>query len=32
MASVRCNYTDYPGYWSEWSEVVEFHYGEYCDK
>ncbi|OPJ87522.1 interleukin-4 receptor subunit alpha [Patagioenas fasciata monilis] len=26
VASVRCNYTDYPGYWSEWSEVVEFHY------
>ncbi|XP_065501110.1 interleukin-4 receptor subunit alpha isoform X2 [Caloenas nicobarica] len=26
VASVRCNYTDYPAYWSEWSEVVEFHY------
>ncbi|XP_068280054.1 interleukin-4 receptor subunit alpha isoform X2 [Nyctibius grandis] len=27
VASVRCNYTDYPAYWSEWSEEVEFH----CD-
>ncbi|NXC14908.1 IL4RA protein, partial [Corythaeola cristata] len=27
IASVRCNYTDYPAYWSEWSEEVEFH----CD-
>ncbi|XP_010079550.1 PREDICTED: interleukin-4 receptor subunit alpha [Pterocles gutturalis] len=27
VASVRCNYTDYPAYWSEWSEGVEFHYG-----
>ncbi|KFV20642.1 Interleukin-4 receptor subunit alpha, partial [Tauraco erythrolophus] len=26
VASVRCNYTDYPAYWSEWSEEVEFHY------
>ncbi|GAB0196411.1 interleukin-4 receptor subunit alpha [Grus japonensis] len=26
VASVRCNYTDYPAYWSEWSEGVEFHY------
>ncbi|NXS69727.1 IL4RA protein, partial [Pandion haliaetus] len=26
IASVRCNYTDYPTYWSEWSEEVEFHY------
>ncbi|XP_030315462.1 interleukin-4 receptor subunit alpha [Calypte anna] len=25
VASVRCNYTDYPAYWSEWSEEVEFH-------
>ncbi|XP_040449686.1 interleukin-4 receptor subunit alpha isoform X1 [Falco naumanni] len=25
-ASVRCNYTDYPAYWSEWSDKVEFHY------
>ncbi|NXW54553.1 IL4RA protein, partial [Eurystomus gularis] len=29
VASVRCNYTDYPAYWSEWSEEVEFHYGKY---
>ncbi|NWU94448.1 IL4RA protein, partial [Upupa epops] len=27
IASVRCNYTDYPAYWSEWSVEVEFH----CD-
>ncbi|XP_065541056.1 interleukin-4 receptor subunit alpha isoform X2 [Lathamus discolor] len=27
VASVRCNYTDYPAYWSEWSEEVEF----YCE-
>ncbi|XP_010155625.1 PREDICTED: interleukin-4 receptor subunit alpha, partial [Eurypyga helias] len=26
IATVRCNYTDYPAYWSEWSEGVEFHY------
>ncbi|XP_009708798.1 PREDICTED: interleukin-4 receptor subunit alpha [Cariama cristata] len=26
VASVRCNYTEYPAYWSEWSEEVEFHY------
>ncbi|NXI55356.1 IL4RA protein, partial [Chloroceryle aenea] len=26
IASVRCNYTGYPAYWSEWSEEVEFHY------
>ncbi|XP_069726702.1 interleukin-4 receptor subunit alpha isoform X2 [Phaenicophaeus curvirostris] len=26
VASIRCNYTDYPAYWSEWSEEVEFHY------
>ncbi|NWR66534.1 IL4RA protein, partial [Bucorvus abyssinicus] len=26
VASVRCNYTDYPAYWSEWSGEVEFHY------
>lgn len=26
IASVRCNYIDYPAYWSEWSEGVEFHY------
>ncbi|KFO85543.1 Interleukin-4 receptor subunit alpha, partial [Buceros rhinoceros silvestris] len=26
VASVRCNYTDYQGYWSEWSGEVEFHY------
>ncbi|KAJ7397544.1 interleukin-4 receptor subunit alpha isoform X1 [Pitangus sulphuratus] len=26
VASLRCNYTDYPAYWSEWSEEVEFHY------
>ncbi|XP_051487744.1 interleukin-21 receptor isoform X5 [Apus apus] len=25
IASVRCNYTNYPAYWSEWSEEVEFH-------
>ncbi|NXI38020.1 IL4RA protein, partial [Galbula dea] len=25
IASLRCNYTDYPAYWSEWSEEVEFH-------
>ncbi|KFQ18842.1 Interleukin-4 receptor subunit alpha, partial [Merops nubicus] len=29
IASVRCNYTHYPAYWSEWSEEVEFHYGKY---
>lgn len=27
VASVRCNYTEYPAYWSEWSEEVGFHYG-----
>ncbi|TRZ21181.1 hypothetical protein HGM15179_005942 [Zosterops borbonicus] len=26
IASLRCNYTDYPAYWSEWSEEVEFRY------
>ncbi|NXU55259.1 IL4RA protein, partial [Turnix velox] len=26
VASVRCNYTQYSAYWSEWSEEVEFHY------
>ncbi|NWR76143.1 IL4RA protein, partial [Centropus unirufus] len=26
IASVRCNYTNYPAYWSDWSEEVEFHY------
>ncbi|NWR47021.1 IL4RA protein, partial [Regulus satrapa] len=26
FASVRCNYVDYPAYWSEWSEEVKFHY------
>ncbi|KAM6299372.1 interleukin-4 receptor subunit alpha [Aegotheles albertisi] len=26
VVSVRCNYTDYPAYWSEWSEEAEFHY------
>ncbi|XP_075292867.1 interleukin-4 receptor subunit alpha isoform X3 [Opisthocomus hoazin] len=26
VAIVRCNYTNYPAYWSEWSEEVEFHY------
>ncbi|KAM6121932.1 LOW QUALITY PROTEIN: interleukin-4 receptor subunit alpha [Phoenicopterus ruber ruber] len=26
VASVRCKYTEYPAYWSEWSEKVEFHY------
>ncbi|NXO19219.1 IL4RA protein, partial [Oriolus oriolus] len=26
VVSLRCNYVDYPGYWSEWSEEVEFHY------
>ncbi|XP_061205042.1 interleukin-4 receptor subunit alpha [Neopsephotus bourkii] len=26
VATVRCNYTDYPAYWSEWSEEVEFYY------
>ncbi|XP_009948767.1 PREDICTED: interleukin-4 receptor subunit alpha [Leptosomus discolor] len=26
VASLRCYYTDYPAYWSEWSEEVEFHY------
>ncbi|NWV79570.1 IL4RA protein, partial [Dasyornis broadbenti] len=26
VASLRCNYTDYPAYWSDWSEEVEFHY------
>eukprot|EP00076_Gallus_gallus_P046610 XP_414885.4 interleukin-4 receptor subunit alpha isoform X2 [Gallus gallus] len=23
---IRCNYTDYPAYWSDWSDGVEFHY------
>ncbi|KAI6076650.1 Interleukin-4 receptor subunit alpha isoform X2 [Aix galericulata] len=27
IASVRCKYTDYPAYWSDWSDRVEFH----CD-
>ncbi|XP_047917681.2 interleukin-4 receptor subunit alpha [Anser cygnoides] len=27
FASVRCKYTDYPAYWSDWSDRVEFH----CD-
>ncbi|XP_068555886.1 interleukin-4 receptor subunit alpha [Anas acuta] len=27
IASVRCKYTDYPAYWSDWSDTVEFH----CD-
>ncbi|XP_048817914.1 interleukin-4 receptor subunit alpha isoform X1 [Lagopus muta] len=27
IASIRCNYTDYPVYWSDWSDGVEFH----CD-
>ncbi|XP_053813751.1 interleukin-4 receptor subunit alpha isoform X1 [Vidua chalybeata] len=26
VASLRCNYVDYPAYWSEWSEEVEFRY------
>ncbi|KFV72516.1 Interleukin-4 receptor subunit alpha, partial [Struthio camelus australis] len=26
VVSVRCNYTEYPAYWSDWSERVEFHY------
>lgn len=26
VASLRCNYVDFPAYWSEWSEEVEFHY------
>ncbi|NXL84228.1 IL4RA protein, partial [Alectura lathami] len=26
IASVRCNYTSYSAYWSDWSESVEFHY------
>ncbi|XP_010170027.2 interleukin-4 receptor subunit alpha, partial [Antrostomus carolinensis] len=26
VASVRCNYIEYPAYWSEWSEEAEFHY------
>ncbi|NXP51150.1 IL4RA protein, partial [Heliornis fulica] len=25
VASIRCNYTNYPAYWSEWSKGVEFH-------
>ncbi|KAF2985594.1 hypothetical protein EK904_005104 [Melospiza melodia maxima] len=25
VASLRCNYVEYPAYWSEWSEEVEFH-------
>ncbi|KFP89165.1 Interleukin-4 receptor subunit alpha, partial [Acanthisitta chloris] len=29
VASLRCNYTDYPAYWSEWSEEVEFHFDGY---
>ncbi|XP_072205282.1 interleukin-4 receptor subunit alpha [Excalfactoria chinensis] len=27
IVSIRCNYTDYPAYWSDWSDGVEFH----CD-
>ncbi|KAM8798306.1 interleukin-4 receptor subunit alpha [Eudromia elegans] len=26
IVSIRCNYTDYPAYWSDWSEAIEFHY------
>uniref|UniRef100_A0A8C3KYC5 Interleukin-4 receptor subunit alpha n=1 Tax=Chrysolophus pictus TaxID=9089 RepID=A0A8C3KYC5_CHRPC len=26
IASIRCNYIDYPVYWSDWSDAVEFHY------
>ncbi|XP_056359013.1 interleukin-4 receptor subunit alpha isoform X2 [Oenanthe melanoleuca] len=26
VASLRCNYMDFPAFWSEWSEEVEFHY------
>ncbi|XP_062444367.1 interleukin-4 receptor subunit alpha isoform X2 [Rhea pennata] len=26
IVSIRCNYTDYPAYWSDWSDKVEFHY------
>ncbi|XP_032303460.1 interleukin-4 receptor subunit alpha isoform X3 [Coturnix japonica] len=26
IVSIRCNYTDYPAYWSDWSDGVEFHY------
>ncbi|NXD15816.1 IL4RA protein, partial [Nothocercus nigrocapillus] len=26
IVSIRCNYTDYPAYWSDWSERIEFHY------
>ncbi|NXW48271.1 IL4RA protein, partial [Nyctiprogne leucopyga] len=26
VVSVRCNYIEYPAYWSEWSEEAEFHY------
>ncbi|XP_010717790.1 interleukin-4 receptor subunit alpha isoform X2 [Meleagris gallopavo] len=26
IARIRCNYTDYPAYWSDWSDEVEFHY------
>ncbi|XP_064376042.1 interleukin-4 receptor subunit alpha [Dromaius novaehollandiae] len=26
VVCVRCNYTDYPAYWSDWSDRVEFHY------
>ncbi|NXC49679.1 IL4RA protein, partial [Penelope pileata] len=26
VASIRCKYTDYPAYWSDWSDEVEFHY------
>ncbi|XP_021266674.1 interleukin-4 receptor subunit alpha [Numida meleagris] len=25
-ASVRCKYVEYPAYWSDWSDGVEFHY------
>ncbi|KAL2299152.1 hypothetical protein Nmel_014770 [Mimus melanotis] len=25
VASLRCNYMDFPAHWSEWSEEVEFH-------
>ncbi|XP_054036419.1 interleukin-4 receptor subunit alpha [Dryobates pubescens] len=32
VASVRCKYPNYPAYWSEWSEEVEFHCGKYCNK
>ncbi|NWJ08508.1 IL4RA protein, partial [Crypturellus undulatus] len=26
IVSIRCKYTDYPAFWSDWSDRIEFHY------